>query len=337
MNSSTKLSKTVIFNEAGSPDVLTLAQVEVPFPGAQEVRIQVKSIGINRADAMYRQAMYVESPVFPAQLGYEAAGIIEAVGAEVSGLAVGDMVNVIPAFSLHQYASYGEYIIMPAYAVTRYPANLSSEEAASLWTSYLSMYGMLIHSGQLQKNQFVLINAASSSTGLAAIQITNYAGGVSIALTTSPNKKEALLAAGAAYVIVSSEEDVESAVLKITGQVGAHLILDPVVGAKFSTLLRTVAQNGKVFVYGALSKEPASFPAFEVMIKTPTIKGYSAMEILGDQVALGAAVSYINLGVAEGKLKPIVDQVFQLDHIVDSHRYLESNQQFGKIVVNVSV
>ena len=86
-----------------------------------------------------------------------------------------------------------------------------------------------------------------------------------------------------------------------------------------------------------LSKEPASFPAFEVMIKTPTIKGYSAMEILGDQLALGAAVSYINFGVAEGKLKPIVDQVFQLDHIIDSHRYLESNQQFGKIVVNVSV
>nr|WP_315197197.1 zinc-dependent alcohol dehydrogenase family protein [uncultured Flavobacterium sp.] len=330
-----KMSKTVIFHEAGKPEVLKVEQLEVPAPGSQEVRIQVKSIGINRADAMYRQGMYIENPVFPAQLGYEAAGIVEAVGSEVTNLSVGDIVNVIPGFSLHNYSSYGEYILMPSYAVHKYPANLSYDEAASLWTSYSTMYGMIVHSGKLKPGEFVVVNAASSSAGLAGIQITNYIGGISIALTTSLKKKEALLKAGASHVIVTSEEDIATEVLKITNNIGAHIILDPVVGAKFSNLLSSVAENGKVFVYGALSHEPASFPAFDVMMKTPTIKGYSAIEVLGNIEVLMQAIAFIDKGVAEGKLKPIIDKVFNLDDIVASHNYLESNQQFGKIVVNI--
>jgi NADPH:quinone reductase-like Zn-dependent oxidoreductase len=331
----TKSSKTVVFHEAGAPEVLKVEQVEVAFPGAQEVRIQVKSIGVNRADAMYRQGMYIENPIFPAQIGYEAAGIVEAVGSEVSNIAVGDVVNVVPGFSLHNYASYGEYINMPSYAVHKYPSNLTFDEAASVWTSYLTMYGMVVHSGKLQAGQFVVVNAASSSAGLAAIQMTNYVGGIAIALTTSSKKKEALLKAGAAHVIVTSEQDIATEVLKITDNVGAHIILDPVVGAKFSNLLSSVAENGKVFVYGALSHEPASFPAFDVLMKTPTIRGYSAIEVMGNMEVLIQAITFIDKGLAEGKLKPVIDKVFSIDDIVASHNYLESNQQFGKIVVNI--
>lgn len=335
MSDLSKTSKTVVFHEAGTPEVLKVEQVEVAFPAAQEVRIQVKSIGINRADAMYRQGMYIENPVFPAQLGYEAAGIVEAVGSEVSNVAVGDVVNVIPGFSLHNYASYGQYINMPAYAIHKYPSNLSFDEAASVWTSYLTMYGMVVHSGQLKAGQFVVINAASSSAGLAAIQMTNYVGGIAIALTTSSKKKEVLLNAGAAHVIVTSEQDIATEVLKITNNAGAHLILDPVVGAKFSNLLSSVAENGKVFVYGALSHEPASFPAFDVLMKTPTIRGYSAIEVMGNMEVLIQAITFIDKGLAEEKLKPVIDKVFNINDIVAAHNYLESNQQFGKIVVNV--
>lgn len=335
MNNLSKMSKTVVFHEVGAPEVLNVEQVEVSYPGPQEVRIQVKSIGINRADAMYRQGMYIENPVFPAKLGYEASGIVEAVGSEVANLAVGDVVNVIPGFSLHDYSSYGEYIIMPSYAVHKYPSNLSYSEAASLWTSYSTMYGMIINSGKLKRGEFVVINAASSSAGLAAIQITNYVGGISIALTTSLKKKEALLKAGASHVIVTSEEDIATEVLKISNNLGAHLILDPVIGAKFSNLLSSVAENGKVFVYGALSHEPASFPAFDVLMKTPTIRGYSAIEVLGNMEVLMQAITFIDKGVIEGKLKPIIDKVFDLNEIVEAHNFLESNQQFGKIVVEI--
>ncbi|WP_298148324.1 zinc-dependent alcohol dehydrogenase family protein [Flavobacterium sp.] len=335
MSNVSKMSKTVVFHEAGTPEVLKVEQVEVAFPAAQEIRIQVKSIGVNRADAMYRQGMYIENPIFPAKIGYEAAGIVEAVGAEVTNISVGDLVNVVPGFSLHSYASYGEYINMPAYAVHKYPSNLSFEEAASVWTSYLTMYGMVVHSGQLKEGQFVVINAASSSAGLAAIQMTNYVGGIAIALTTSQKKKEALLKAGAAHVIVTSEQDIAAEVLKITDNGGANLILDPVVGAKFSTLLSSVAENGKVFVYGTLSHEPASFPAFDVLMKTLTIRGYSAIEVMGNMEVLIQAITFIDKGLAEGKLKPVIDKVFNIDDIVASHNYLESNQQFGKIVVNI--
>lgn len=335
MNNSSKFSKTVVFHEIGKPEVLKLEQVEVPYPGPQEVRIHVKSIGLNRADSMYRQGMYVENPVFPAKLGYEAAGIIDAIGSGVTSVGVGDIVNVIPAFSLLSYATYGEYIVMPAYAVTRYPSNLSFEEAASLWTSYLTAYGMIVNSGKLKSGEFVIINAASSSAGLAAIQLTNYVGGISIALTTSTDKKEALLNAGASYVIVTSLEDIKIEVLKITNNIGAHVILDPVVGTKFSNLLSSVAENGKVFVFGALSNEPVSFPVFDVLMKTPTIKGYSGMEVMGNQEVLGQAIAFINKGILEGKLRPLIHQTFKLDNIVEAHKYLESNRQFGKIVVNI--
>lgn len=335
MNQLSKLSKTIVFHETGTPEVLKIEQIEIPYPGNQEVRIQVKSIGVNRADAMYRQGVYVENPIFPAKLGYEAAGIVEAVGSEVSNVSVGDTVNVIPAFSLLSYSSYGEYIVMPSYAVQKYPSNLSYPEAASLWTSYLTMYGMIVNSGKLKSGEFVVVNAASSSAGLAAIQMTNFVGGVAIALTTSSKKKEALLKAGASHVIITSEEDIATEILKITNNVGAHIILDPVVGAKFSNLLSSVAENGKVFVYGALSHEPASFPAFDVLMKTPTIRGYSAVEVMGNMEVLIQAIIFINKGITEGKLKPIIDKIFDLDAIVDAHKYLESNQQFGKIVVNM--
>ena len=335
MSDLSKMSKTVVFHEAGAPEVLKVEQVEVSSPQVHEVRIHVKSIGVNRADAMYRQGMYVENPIFPAQIGYEAAGIVEAVGSEVTNIAVGDIVNIVPGFSLHNYASYGEYINMPAYAVHKYPSNLSFDEAASVWTSYLTMFGMVVHSGQLKAGQFVVVNAASSSAGLAAIQMTNYVGGIAIALTTSSKKKEALLKAGAAHVIVTSEQDIATEVLKITENVGAHLILDSVVGAKFSNLLSSIAENGKVFVYGALSHEPASFPAFDVLMKTPTIRGYSAIEVMGNMEVLMQAITFIDKGLTEGKLKPVIDKVFSIDDIVGAHNYLESNQQFGKIVVNI--
>lgn len=185
----------------------------------------------------------------------------------------------------------------PLYAVRKYPSNLSPDEAATLWGSYLTMYGMIVHSGKLKSGEFVVINAASSSTGLAAFQLTNYIGGTAIALTTSPGKKEALLKAGASHVIVTSEEDIATEVLKITDNIGAHLILYPVVGAKFSCLLGYVAENGKVFVFVALSQEPASFPAFDVLMKTPTIKRYSVMEVSGNMEVLQEATTFIEKGV----------------------------------------
>ena len=111
------MSRVVRFNEAGPPEVLRLVDLDIPRPGKGEVRIRVKAIGLNRAEAMFRAGQYLEQPKFPAGLGYEAAGEIDEVGEGVEGFAVGDAVSTIPAFSMNQYGVYGELILAPAYAV----------------------------------------------------------------------------------------------------------------------------------------------------------------------------------------------------------------------------
>src|ERR1700686_3052538 len=179
----TAMSCSIKFVKAGGPEDLEFVDVQVPAPGPNEVRIKVKAIGINRAEAMWRVADYTEPVKFPAGLGYEAAGIVDAVGKDVSGFAVGDDVNVIPSFSMNDYATYGEVILVPDYAVVRQPKALSFTEAASVWMMFVTAYGALIEDAKVTKGDFILISAASSSVGLAAIQIANYAGATTIALT----------------------------------------------------------------------------------------------------------------------------------------------------------
>src|SRR6185369_6695505 len=123
------MSRTIKFAKAGGPEVLEFVEVQVPAPGPNEVRIKVKAIGINRAEAMWRVDDYIEPVKFPAGLGYEAAGLVEAIGSDVKGIAVGDAVNVMPSFSMNEYTSYGEVILMPDYAVIPQPKSLSFEQA----------------------------------------------------------------------------------------------------------------------------------------------------------------------------------------------------------------
>src|SRR5271170_6370307 len=134
------MSRTIRFAQAGGPEVLEFFEVQVPDPGPHEVRIKVKAIGINRAESMWRNDKYVESPLFPAGLGYDAAGIVDAVGKDVTGFVVGDTVSTIPAFSLNKYSTYGEVILVPDHAVVKHPKTLSFVEAASVWMMFLTAY-----------------------------------------------------------------------------------------------------------------------------------------------------------------------------------------------------
>ena len=126
------MSRIVRIHELGGPDVLKLEDVTVPHPAPGEVRIAVKAIGLNRAESMFRTGFYDEQPVFPARLGYEAAGVIEAVGENVHGLSVGDAVSVIPPSSISRWGTYGELANVPAEYVVKHHASLNWGEAASL-------------------------------------------------------------------------------------------------------------------------------------------------------------------------------------------------------------
>jgi NADPH:quinone reductase-like Zn-dependent oxidoreductase len=329
------MSRTIKFAKAGGPEVLEFLDTDIPAPGPAEVRIKVKAIGINRAESMWRNNLYIEPVKFPAGLGYEAAGVVDAVGEGVSGIAVGDAVSVIPSFSMNQYHTYGEVILLPAYAVVKHPTSLSFTEAASVWMMFVNAYGALIEDAKVTNGDFVLIPAASSSAGLAAIQVANYAGATTIALTRNSAKKPQLLAAGAAHVIATDEVDLVEEVMRITDGKGARFAFDPVGGPNFPKLISALAFQGTVYIYGALAEGDTPIPVLTMIARMPIIKGHNIWLTSGDETRRKAAVEFILRGLESGALKPVIDRTFKFDDMVEVHRYLENNGQFGKVVVIV--
>jgi len=328
------MPRIVRFHQTGSPDVLQIEEVELPPPGPGEVRIRVKALGLNRAEALFRSGRYLETPRLPARLGYEAAGTVEAVGQGVQGFRAGDVVSTIPAFSQNQYGVYGEVATVPATALVKHPASLSWIEAAAIWMQYFTAYGALIDLGHLEKGETVLVSAASSSVGIAAIQIARMVGATPIALTRGAGKRQALLDAGAGAVIVTSEQDVVAEVGRVTGGKGARVVFDPVGGPGIVHLAAAMSERGTLFLYGALSTEPTPLPP-ALLSRSLTIRGFMLFEVTTDPARLAAGKEFIVGGLSSGKLKATVAKTFSLDQIVEAHRYLESNQQVGKIVVTV--
>ncbi len=329
------MSKVVRFHRLGGPEVLQIDELDVRAPGPGEVKIKVKALGLNRAEAMYRSGQYTFTPDMPAVLGYEAAGTIESVGDGVTDFAVGDEVNVIPAFSFADYGMYGETVVAPAHALVKQPAGLSSVEAAATWMKYVTAYGALVDIGQLKKGEVVLIRAASSSVGLAAIQIANSLGAITVALTRTSEKRQALVDVGAVHLIATDEEDLVAAVARITNGKGARMAFDPVGGPEVGNILRSLSFLGIFFQYGALETSDISVPVMELLGKDLTIRGYQLFEITQDEARLNRAKAFITEGLENGSLRPIVGKVFKFDEIVEAHRYMESNSQVGKIVVEI--
>ncbi len=329
------MPKIVRFHETGGPEVLKIEDLPLADPGEGEVRLNVEAIGLNRAEVMFRQGRYLDAPELPSRLGYEAAGLVDAVGPGVSDIHVGDRVSTIPAFSMSEHGVYGESAIVPSYAVAGYPDNLSPAEGAAIWMQYLTAFGALIDIGRLKEGDAVVITAASSSVGLAAIQITKAAGALAIATTRGAEKKQFLLDAGADHVIVTNDEDLAETVMAITVGKGANLIFDAVGGPVLEMLADAAAPGALIVEYGALSPAPTIFPLFSSLKKGLTVRGYTLFEIVKDAERLARGKQYTYEGLESGALKPLIDRTFTLDAIVDAHRYMESNQQKGNIVVTV--
>ena len=329
------MARIVRFDQTGGPEVLQIRDEIVSPPAQGEIQIAVHALGLNRAEVMFRSGQYLEAPQLPARLGYEAAGTVAAIGEGVSGFAVGDAVSTIPAFSLNEHGVYGELANVPATAVAKHPASLPWEVAAAVWMQYMTAYGALVDIAAARPGDFVLIPAASSSVGLAAIEIANLSGAVPIAVTRTHAKREALLKAGAQHVIVTEEQDLVAEVHRITAGKGARIIFDPVGGPGLNQLAEAAAQDGIIFLYGALSTEPTPLPLLPVLGKRLTIRGYVLFELTTDAARLERGKRFILNGLEQGKLKPVIARTLTLDQIVEAHRYMESNQQIGKIVVTV--
>lgn len=329
------MPRIIRIHQYGDASVLKLEDLDVPAPAPDEIQMAVRSIGLNRAEVMFRNHAYLQEASFPSRLGYEAAGVVEAVGSAVTGLEKGDAVSLIPPLDIARWGTYGERANVPAKLVVKHPKALSFEQAAAAWMQYVTAWGALVHQAKLGHGDFVIVTAASSSVGLAAFQVARKVGATVIATTRTSAKRAALLRAGAHYVVVTEEEDLVKRVNEVTGGNGARVVFDPVGGPAFEPLTQSMARGGILLGYGALSSEPTPFPLFTVLSKSLTLKGYLYNEIVSDDAALEAAKAFIIDGLNTGELKPVIAKTFTLEQIQDAHRFLESNEQIGKVIVNV--
>jgi len=336
-------TRTVRFSRLGGPEVLQIEDLPIVEPKSGEVRIRVQAIGLNRAEIMFRTGQYLEQPEFPSRIGLEAAGIVEAIGAGVTKVRIGDKVSVATGQSIAKYGTYGETAIVPASSAISYPDNLTPEEGASVWVQYLTAYFAFVDLAKIQPGQSVLITAATGGAGLGAIEVARLLGAVAIATTRSASKQQALLDLRADHVIVTSKEDLGSRVKEITGGRGADLIFDPIAGDTLPTLAEAVAWGGQIILYGALGGTNVPYPLFAAFARNFTLRSYiiysfCGLETLGlrrNEEAFARAVQFINENLASGKLKPAIAKIFSLSEIQEAHRFMESNQQLGKIVIKV--
>lgn len=330
-------ARTIRFHDFGGPEVLRFESLEVGEPGEGEILLRIEAIGLNRAEASFRSGRYVEKAKPPSRLGYEGAGVVEALGPGVSGFDPGDPVCVLPAFSMTRYGVYAERAIVPAHAVLPRPQGLSALESAAVWMAHLTAYGGLVDIAGIGRGDAVIVTAASSSVGLAAIRICNAIGATPIAVTRREGKRDALLRAGAAQVIVLEQQDLAVEAMRVTGG-GARLAFDPIGGPIVADLAAALAPQGMLILYGNLSGKAREtvFPYGPALAKGLSVRGYLVFELIHAARRFAAARLFIEEGLRIGSLAPTIARTFAFDEMVDAHRYLESGEQFGKIVVTVS-
>ena len=329
------MSRSVRIYDFGTADVLRIEDVEVGEPASGEVRLRIHAIGLNRTEITLRSGRTPAKPALPTGLGFEAAGVIEALGPDVTGVSVGDRVALVPAYGAAQYALYGEVAVTPARSVVAIPDHVDFTDAAATWAAYGTAWGGLVRVGALDAGQTVLINAASSSVGLAAVQVARRLGARPVALTRTSAKADDLQRLGASAVVATAEQDAVVEVHRITDGKGAELVFDPVGGPEFATLARATAIGGALVLYGALDARPTIVPPFEIFARDLTIRGLALTALTRDDGQLAALKQFVAAGLADGAFHPTVARTFPFDRIADAHRFIEAGEQVGKVVVTL--
>ena len=330
--------RSVRIHEFGGPEVLRIEDVEVEEPGEGEVRLRIRAIGINRSEITFRSGRLPAKPPLPAKIGFEAAGEIEAIGSGVKGFAIGDRVALVPAYAASRYGLYGESSLAPSRSLIRIPDSVNFEQAAATWAAFGTAWAGLVGVGRLAAGQTVLVPAASSSVGLAALQIANRLGARPIALTRTSAKVDELRAvpqSRAAAIVATEEQDIASEIKRLTDSKGADLVFDPVGGATFAKLVEATASGGLLVLYGALSRDQTAVPPFHIFARNLTIRGVSLPAYASDNAELAALKHFVTEGLADGSLSPVIARTFPFDEIVEAHRFMEAGNQVGKIVVTV--
>jgi NADPH:quinone reductase-like Zn-dependent oxidoreductase len=325
------MPSVVVFDEFGGPEVLHVVDEPVADPGPGEVRIRIEAFAVNPLDTMTRSGSSPGHVVLPhARLGVEGTSVVDAVGADVRDLRVGDPVVLAAVPDATARGSYAQYTTAPVGRVFRRPAELTVPEAAAVWVGFSTAYGALVETARMRPGDRVLITAAAGAVGRAAIQVAAHLGAVPIAVVRHAGKRDELLAAGAAAVIVTDEQDLTTTVAELTDGAGVDIVLDLVAGPGIVELAAAARPGGTLLTAGFLDLRPAPFPFAPL-----TFVRYRSFEHTLDPAAVRRMAAFLAAGVRVGAFRPVIDGVVGLDDVREAHRRLDSGQHSGKIVVTV--
>ncbi len=320
--------KAAIFEKTGQPNEV-VAYVDVPneAPAAGEVRVKVKAANINPSDIMFIRGMYGITAQLPSSAGFEAAGVIDAVGEGVS-LPIG--MEVI--FS--NIGVWKEYVVTKAKGIIPKPKQMSFEFACQAFVNPFTAYGMLEVSG-LKSGDWLLITAGASAYGKLVIQMAAKKGIKTIATVRREEQKEMLMAIGATHVINTEMEKMPKAVLELTDGKGAKAVFDAVGGALGARALASLATGGTMYVFGLLSLENLPLNSGLMIFKDLTIKGFwltTFLESLGKEEREKAFTEVLG-GLASSNLKLDIEATYPLSKIKDALAHYEQAGRTGKIIL----
>lgn len=322
--------RAVVITAPGGPEVLQLRDVPLPVPGPGEVRVRVATSGLNRADLLQRMGRYPAPPGAPKDIpGLELAGTVEALGQGVVEWSVGDAVMGILAGG-----GYAEQAVSPATTLVRVPTGMEAGVAGAIPEVFMTAYDAVFRQERLTSGETLLVHAVGSGVGIAAVQLARRAGARVIGTSRTPEKLERAATHGVDHAVVADEGWPER-VLEVTGGRGVDVILDLVGGPYLAGNQKVIAERGRHVVVGVPGGNTASIDLRALMGRRASIRGtVLRARSLPEKEALARAFERDVLpGFGTGDLEPVIDRVFPADEAAAAHRLMESNANFGKILL----
>jgi NADPH:quinone reductase-like Zn-dependent oxidoreductase len=343
------LMKAVVINEHGGPEVLRYTDFPEPMIGADEVLVRVQACALNHLDLWVRRGLPGRTVPFPHIPGSDISGEVVRTGERVKNVSVGERVLLAPGVSCGHcpqciagrdnfckeyvlfgstiHGGYAEFVKAPAVNVMAIPGNLSFEEAAAVPLVFLTAWHMLFARADLQPAEDVLVIAAGSGVGSAAVQIAKATGARVIATAGSEPKLAKAKALGADDVLLHAGEFARE-VKKRTGGRGVDVVFEHVGAATWDQSVYSLAPGGRLVTCGATSGFESKINVGYLFARQLSILG----SFMGRKSELYAALELVRRGL----LKPIIDTVFPLERAAEAHRRLENREQFGKIVLQIA-
>ena len=319
--------KAVVIEKLGGPEVLKIAEVPKPEVKPGMVLIKVRAAGINFADTLFRQGQYMMQPKLPDIPGFEAAGEIEAVGPGVTNLKPGQRVAAMGS------KMYAEYALAPATQVIVLPDSLSFEEGAAFPIQVLTAWHMLHTSHKTEPGQTVLVHSAAGGVGLVAVQIAKASGARVIGTVSSDNKISLVKEHGADEVINYATKDFAEEAKRLTGGRGVDLILDAVGATTLEKGLTCLAPFGHLILYGRAGGPPEPLNLFRLFENSVKVSGFTLYTVAAVPDVMRRGIEESIRLVAEKKVKIVIGKTFPLAQAAEAHRFIESRQSTGKLVL----